>query len=57
MVKMACLRAIANLKLDSARVSILSGFVDSYPWLNAIELSELEGEVASINKETELFRS
>ena len=57
MVKMTCLRAIANLKLDSARVSILSGFVASYLWLNAIELSELKGEVASINKETELFRS
>ena len=57
MVKVAHLRAIANLKLGPARVSILSGLVDSYLWLNAIELSELEGEVASINKETELFRS
>ena len=57
MVKMTCLRAIANLKLDPARLSTLSRFVASYPWLNGIELSELEGEVASINKETELFRS
>ena len=52
-VKVECLRAIANLKLDPARVSILSGFVDSYLRLNAIELSEFEGEVASIKKETE----
>ena len=56
-VKVECLRAIANLKLDPARVSILSGFVASYLRLNAIELSEFEGEVASINKETELLRS
>ena len=52
-VKVECLRAIANLKLDPARVSILSGFVDSYLRLNAIELSEFEGEVASIKKKTE----
>ena len=44
---------IANLKLDPARVSILSGFVDSYLRLNATELSEFEEEVASIKKETE----
>ena len=52
-VKVECLRAIANLKLDPARVSILSGFVDSYLRLNTVELSEFEGEVASIKKETE----
>ena len=52
-VKVECLRSIANLKLDPARVSILSGFVDSYLRLNATELSEFEEEVASIKKETE----
>ena len=50
---MECFRSIANLKLDPARVSILSAFVDSYLRLNAVELSEFEGEVASIKKETE----
>ena len=52
-VKVECLRAIANLKLDPARVSILSGFVDSYLRLNTIELSVFEAEVASIKKQSE----
>jgi hypothetical protein len=52
-VKVECLRAIATLKLDSARVSILSGFVDSYLNLNRAEEVEFELEVASIKKETE----
>jgi Domain of unknown function (DUF4351) len=52
-VKVECLRAIANLKLDPARVSILSGFVDSYLNLNRVEEVEFEEEVASIKKETE----
>ena len=34
-------------------MSILSGFVDSYLRLNTIELSEFEGEIASIKKATE----
>jgi Domain of unknown function (DUF4351) len=52
-VKMECLRSIATLKLDPARVSILSGFVDSYLNLNAVEEVEFKREVASIKKETE----
>jgi predicted RNA-binding protein with PIN domain len=52
-VKVECLRSIANLKLDPARVSILSGFVDTYLRLNAVEVVEFEAEVASIKKETE----
>jgi hypothetical protein len=52
-VKVECLRAIATLKLDPARVSILSGFVDSYLSLNRAEEVEFELEVASIKKETE----
>jgi hypothetical protein len=52
-VKVECLRSIATLKLDSARVSILSGFVDTYLNLNAKEVVEFEREVASIKKETE----
>ena len=52
-VKVECLRAIATLKLDPARVSILSGFVDTYLNLNQSEVVEFEREVASINKETE----
>jgi hypothetical protein len=52
-VKVECLRSIANLKLDPARVSILSAFVDSYLRLNAVEVVEFEAEVASIKKETE----
>jgi hypothetical protein len=52
-VKVECLRSIANLKLDPARVSILSAFVDSYLRLNAVEVVEFEAEVASIKKETQ----
>jgi hypothetical protein len=36
-VKLECLRIIAPLKLDPARVRLLSGFVDSYLRLNAAE--------------------
>ncbi len=52
-VKVECLRAIATLKLDPARVSILSGFVDTYLNLNNLEVVEFEREVANIKKETE----
>jgi hypothetical protein len=55
-VKVECLRAIANLKLDPARVSILSGFVDSYLRLNPVESIEFVEEVASIKKENEKER-
>ncbi len=47
-VKVECLRAIATLKLDKARVSMLSGFVDSYLYLNPMEVIEFEQEVAKI---------
>ena len=52
-VKVECLRSIATLKLDPARVSILSGFVDSYLNLNRAEEVEFKREVASIKKENE----
>ncbi len=55
-VKVECLRSIATLKLDPARVSILSGFVDTYLNLNQLEVVEFEREVASIKKETERER-
>ncbi len=55
-VKVECLRSIVTLKLDPARVSILSGFVDSYLSLNAVEEVEFEREVASIKKESEKER-
>jgi predicted transposase/invertase (TIGR01784 family) len=47
-VKVECLRAIATLKLDKARVSMLSGFVDSYLNLNPTEVVEFDREVAKI---------
>lgn len=47
-VKVECLRAIATLKLDPARVSVLSGFVDTYLNLNQVEVVEFEREVANI---------
>ena len=52
-VKVECLRAIATVKLDPARISILSGFVDTYLSLNTREEAEFDREVASIKKETE----
>jgi hypothetical protein len=47
-VKLECLRAIVTLKLDPARTSLLSWFVDSYLTLNPVEKLEFQEEVDKI---------
>jgi predicted transposase/invertase (TIGR01784 family) len=55
-VKVECLRMVATLKLDAARVFVLSGFVDSYLKLNLVEEMEFQTEVANIKKESQKER-
>jgi hypothetical protein len=46
--KVACLRSIATLKLDPARMSILSWFVDSYLNLNQVEALDFQEKIDKI---------
>jgi Domain of unknown function (DUF4351) len=55
-VKVECLRMVATLKLDAARVFVLSGFVDSYLKLNLVEEMEFQTEVANIKGESQKDR-
>jgi Domain of unknown function (DUF4351) len=55
-VKVECLRMVATLKLDAARVFVLSGFVDSYLKLNLVEEIEFQTEVANIKGERQKER-
>ncbi|MGK7924729.1 MAG: Rpn family recombination-promoting nuclease/putative transposase [Spirulina sp.] len=53
-VKVECLRLLATLRLDPARMQLISGFVDTYLKLNAIENQIFVDEIAKIkpdNKE------
>ncbi len=45
-VKAECLRLLASLKLDPARTTLISGFIDSYLRLTAQELKQYERELA-----------
>jgi Domain of unknown function (DUF4351) len=47
-VKVECLRMIANLKLDKARIYQLSGFIDNYLRLNSVEKQQFQVEVDKI---------
>jgi Domain of unknown function (DUF4351) len=47
-VKVECLRMIANLKLDKARIYQLSGFIDNYLRLNSVEKEQFQVEVDKI---------
>jgi Domain of unknown function (DUF4351) len=47
-VKLECLRAILTLKLDPARTSLLSYFVDSYLTLNPVEELEFREKIDKI---------
>jgi Domain of unknown function (DUF4351) len=48
LVKVECLRMIANLKLDKARTYQLSGFIDNYLRLNSVEKQQFQIEVDKI---------
>ena len=45
-VKAQCLRLLANLKPDPARMQLISGFVDTYIKLNRLEESEFKQEIS-----------
>jgi hypothetical protein len=47
-VKLECLRLMATLKLDPARMQLISGFVDTYLKLNAQEQKLLQADIAII---------
>lgn len=47
-VKLECLRLLATLRLDPARMQLISGFVDTYLRLNAAEQQRFEQELAAI---------
>jgi hypothetical protein len=50
-VKVECLRLLATLQLDPARTRLISGFVDTYLKLNAIETQTFQAEIAKIEPE------
>jgi Domain of unknown function (DUF4351) len=52
-VKVACLRAIANLKLDPAKTFLLSGFIDNYLRLSLVEEQQFQVEIDKIELPTE----
>lgn len=45
-VKLECLRLLATLRLDPARMKLISGFVDTYLRLSTEEETLLESEIA-----------
>lgn len=50
-VKFECLRLMATLRLDRARMQLISGFVDTYLRLNAEEEKLLRADIATIEPE------
>ncbi|MBV5257681.1 DUF4351 domain-containing protein [Synechococcus moorigangaii CMS01] len=52
-VKLECLRMIVTLRLDSARIHFLSGFVDTYLRLNMAEQQVFEQELHRIQPQEE----
>jgi hypothetical protein len=50
-VKAQCLRLLVTLKLDPARMQLISGFVDSYLRLNSEEESIFQSEISTIDLE------
>jgi hypothetical protein len=49
-VKAECLRVLATLKLDPARVQLISGFVDTYLRLNLQEEEMFQSEVGKLEE-------
>ena len=47
-MKLECLRLLATLRLDPAKMQLISGFIDSYLQLNAEEEALLRAEIATI---------
>ena len=49
-VKAQCLRLLATLRLDPARMQLISGFVDTYLNLNQVEEIEFQEEVSTFSQ-------
>ena len=49
-VKAECLRLLVTLKLDPARMQLISGFVDTYLKLNSSEESIFQQEISTFNQ-------
>jgi hypothetical protein len=49
-VKAECLRLLAKLKLNPAKMQLISGFVDTYLKLNQLEELEFKKEVSTFSK-------
>jgi len=47
-VKLECLRLLATLKLDRARMQLISGFIDTYLKLTESEMSRFQSEVKDV---------
>ncbi|MDY6804224.1 MAG: DUF4351 domain-containing protein [Cyanobacteriota bacterium] len=47
-VKLECLRLLATLRLDPARMKLISGFVDTYLRLNAEEEVQLKSQISTL---------
>ncbi|MEM9544107.1 MAG: DUF4351 domain-containing protein [Cyanobacteria bacterium P01_E01_bin.42] len=50
-VKVECLRLLVTLRLDPARMHLISGFVDSYLKLNEVETRQFAEQIAKIRPE------
>lgn len=50
-VKVQCLRLLVTLKLDPARMHLISGFIDAYLRLSTPEKRQFEEELGSIGAE------
>lgn len=48
-VKLECLRMLVTLKLNPAKIELISGFIDTYLRLNAREEQELDTELKQAN--------
>lgn len=47
-VKLECLRLLATLRLDPARMQLISGFIDSYLRLNAQEEQRFQTQLSTL---------
>ncbi|ELS02181.1 hypothetical protein Xen7305DRAFT_00018940 [Xenococcus sp. PCC 7305] len=50
-VKLECLRLLVSLEIDPARMQLISGFVDTYLNLDAIEEQAFQSQLDTINLE------
>jgi len=50
-VRLECLRMLAKLKLDRARVRMISGFIDTYLRLTAAEMKQYTAEVGTLSEQ------